>query len=123
MGRSEILMYVPPNIMLLIPLPVIAMLRKMRNLLVIFTKTEVNYYKSNVNSYIIIIKTHVRVSAAKKAVWHTSVLFTGTAKLPFSTPCISITTGLISMKFTYFIPYIYVTLHTKFERNRPSRVN
>ena len=32
------------------------------------------------------IKTHCCVSAAKKDVWHTSVLFTGTAKLPFSKP-------------------------------------
>ena len=43
------------------------------------------------------IKTHDHVSAAKKDVWHTSVLFTGTAKSPFSTPHISITTGLISI--------------------------
>ena len=41
---------------------------------------------------VIDIKTHGRVSAAKKAMWHTSVLFTGTAKSPFSTPHISITT-------------------------------
>ena len=66
------------------------------------------------------IKTHGHVSAAKKAVWRASVLFTGTANSPFSTPRISITTRLISIKFTYFMPYIYVTLHTKFERNRPS---
>ena len=63
------------------------------------------------------IKTHGRVSAAKKAVWHTSVLFTGTANLPFSTPHISITTGPLSIKFTYFMPSIYATLNTKFERN------
>ena len=41
------------------------------------------------------IKTHGHVSAAKKGVWHTSVLFTGTAKSLFSTPHISITTGLM----------------------------
>ena len=63
------------------------------------------------------IKTHGRVSAAKEVVWHTSVLFTGTAKSPFSTPHISITTGPISIKFTYFMPSIYTTLHTKFEEN------
>ena len=53
------------------------------------------------------IKTHGRVSAAKKDVGHTSVLFTKTAKSPFSTPHISITTRLISIKFTYFMPCIY----------------
>ena len=53
-----------------------------------------------------LIKTHGRVSAAKKDVRHTSVLFTGTAKSPFSTPHIFITTGPISIKFTYFIPSI-----------------
>ena len=63
------------------------------------------------------IKTHGRVSAAKEVVWHTSVLFTGTAKSPFSTHHISITTGLTSIKFTYFMPSIYTTLHTKFEKN------
>ena len=47
-----------------------------------------------------LIKTHVRVSAAKKDMRHTSVLFTGTAKSPFSTPHISITTGPVSIKFT-----------------------
>ena len=47
------------------------------------------------------IKTQSHVSAAKKAVWHTSVLFTGTNNLPFSTSHISIITGPISIKFTY----------------------
>ena len=47
-----------------------------------------------------------------------SVLFTGTAKSQFSTPHISITTGLISIKFTYFMPSVYATLHTKFEENQ-----
>ena len=46
-----------------------------------------------------LITTHGCVLAAKKAMWHTSVLITGTANLPFSTSCISITTRLISMKF------------------------
>ena len=64
------------------------------------------------------IKTHGCVSAAKEDVWHTSVLFTRTAKSPFSTPHISITTGPISIKFTYFMPSIYMTLHTKFEENQ-----
>ena len=66
------------------------------------------------------IKTHGSVSAAKEVMWHTSVLFTGTAKSPFSTHHISITTGLIPIKFTYFMPSIYTTLHTKFEENRLS---
>ena len=71
-------------------------------------------------SYMIRIKTHGCVSAAKEDVWHTSLLFTGTAKSPFSTPHISITTGSISIKFTYFMPCMYTTLHTKFEENRLS---
>ena len=66
-----------------------------------------------------IIKTHGRVSAAKKAVWRTRVLFsTGTPNL--LTPRIPISTELISIKFAYFIPSIYATLHTKCERNQPS---
>ena len=65
-----------------------------------------------------IIKTHGRVSVAKEDVRHTSVLFTGTAKSPFSTPYISITTGPISITFTYFMSCIYTTLHTKVEENR-----
>ena len=44
----------------------------------------------------------------------------GTANSPFSTPCISITTGPISIKFTYFMPSIYATLHTKLVRNQPN---
>ena len=58
------------------------------------------------------------MSVAKEDVWHTSVLFTGIAKSPFSTPYISITTGPISIKFTYFMSSIHMTLHTKFEENR-----
>ena len=61
------------------------------------------------------IKTHGHVSAAKKDMRHTSVLFTGTAKSLFSTLHISITTGPISIKFTYFMLSIYTTWHTKFE--------
>ena len=53
--------------------------------------------------------THGCVSVAKKDVRHTSVLFTGTAKSPFSTPCISITIELISIQFTYYMPSIYTT--------------
>ena len=66
------------------------------------------------------IKTHSGVSAAKKTkkdVQHTSVLFTGTAKLPNSAFCISKTTQPISTKFMYFMPYIYTTSHIKFEGN------
>ena len=69
---------------------------------------------------IIGIKTHGHVSAAKKDVQHTSVLFTGTIKSPLSTPCISITTGPISIKYTHFIPSINTTLHTKFKENQLS---
>ena len=65
------------------------------------------------------IKTHSSVSAAKKPKedGHTSVLFTGTVKLPNSAICISKTTLPISTKFTYFLPYIYTTSHIKIEGN------
>ena len=66
------------------------------------------------------IKTHSSVSAAKKTkedARHTSVLFTGTVKLPNSAFCISKTTTPISTTFTYFLPYIYTTLHIKIEGN------
>ena len=66
------------------------------------------------------IKTHGRMSVAKKAVWRTSMLFIGTTNSPFSTPHISIITALISIKFTYFMPSIYTTLYTTFEENWPS---
>ena len=66
------------------------------------------------------IKTHSRVSVVNKDVRHTSVLFTGTSKSPISTPHTSITTGSISIKFTYLMSPIYTTLHTKFEGNWPS---
>ena len=65
--------------------------------------------------YILYIKTHSHVSAAKKDVRHTSVLFTETAK--FSIPHISIITGWISIKFTNFMLSIYTTLHTRFKEN------
>ena len=68
----------------------------------------------------LIIKTHSRVSAAKKPkedARHTSVLFTGTMKLSNAAICISKTTLPISTKFTYFLPYIYTTSHIKIEGN------
>ena len=54
------------------------------------------------------IKTQGHVPVAKKDVWHTSVLFTGTAKSLFSTPRISITTGPISIQFTYYISAFHI---------------
>ena len=66
------------------------------------------------------IKTHSRVSAAKKTktdAQHTSVLFTGTAKLPNLAFCISKIPKPISTKFIYFLPYICTTLHIKIEGN------
>ena len=66
------------------------------------------------------IKTHSSVSASKKTkkdMQHTSVLFTGTAKLPNSAFCISKTTKPISTKFIYFLPYIYTTSQIKIEGN------
>ena len=57
----------------------------------------------------IIIKTHSSVSVNKKTkdVWRTSVLFTGTVKLPNSAFHISKTTKPISTKFIYVLLYIY----------------
>ena len=63
------------------------------------------------------IKTHSGVSAAKKAMWHTS---SGTVNSPSSTLRISITSGLISIKLTNVMPSIYATWHTKLERNWPN---
>ena len=65
------------------------------------------------------IKTHGHAPVAKRVVWCTSVLITGTINSLFSTPRISIATGPISIKFTYFMPFIYATLHTKFEKIGP----
>ena len=68
----------------------------------------------------IIIKTHNSVSAAKKTkedVRHTSVLFTGTVKLPNSALCISKTTKPISTKLIYFLPYICTTSYIKIKGN------
>ena len=52
--------------------------------------------------YYLQVKTHGCMLVAKKAVWHTSVLFTGNAKSLSSTSHLSITTGQISIKFIYF---------------------
>ena len=73
-------------------------------------------------SILLHIKTHGCVSVAKKAMWHTSVLFTETINSLSSTSHISITTGPIFIKIIYFycMPSLYVTLHTKFEINQPS---
>ena len=48
------------------------------------------------------IKVYGHVSAAKKDMLHSSVLFTGTANLPFSTPCISVTTQPICTTFIFY---------------------
>ena len=61
--------------------------------------------------------THLCVSGQERHVAHECE---GTTKLPFSTPCISITTGLISIKLIYFMPSTYMTLCTKFQGNRLS---
>ena len=70
-------------------------------------------YSINITYISLSIKAHGRVSAAKKDVQHTSVLFTGTAKSLFSTPHIFVIIyiGPISIKFTYFMPSIYTTWH------------
>ena len=84
----------------------------------VFNSFQQNF--SREHKHFSLIKTHGCVSVTKKAVWHTSMLFTETANSPFSTPCISITLGLIYIKFTYFMSSIYMTLHTKCEENQPS---
>ena len=76
--------------------------------------------KTEVGGRWLLIKPHGRMSAAKKAVWRTSMLFTGTTNSLFSTTCISITTQSISIIFTYFMLSIYATLHTEFEENQLS---
>ena len=60
--------------------------------------------------------TQLCVSSQESHVAYKCV-FTGTANLPFLIPCISITIGVISIKFTYFMPSIYMTLHIKFKGN------
>ena len=59
------------------------------------------------------------VSSQERHKMH-SVLFTGSGKFLISSPCISGTTQWIYIKFTYFMLYIYMTLHIKFERNQVS---
>ena len=69
----------------------------------------------------VMIETHSNVSVAKKGkedAWRTSVLFIGSTKLPNSAFCISKTTEVISIKFIYFLPYIYTTSHIKIEGDR-----
>ena len=65
------------------------------------------------------IKTCHSVSAAKKAAWHTSVLFTRTPISTFSAYCSLKTIGAISTKFIYVVQLIYTTSQTKFENNSP----
>ena len=66
------------------------------------------------------IKTHSHVLAAKKSVWHASVLFTGTVTSPFSAPFISVTTYQFLLIYILSPPYTYMTMHTKFEGNKSS---
>ena len=59
--------------------------------------------------------------AAKKTkedMWHKSVLFTGSVKLPNSAFCISKTTKSISTKFIYLLPYLYIPYSLKFLRTK-----
>ena len=70
------------------------------------------------------IKTHSSVSVAKKTkedAWYTSVLFTGTVKLPNSAFRISKIAKQICTKFIYFLPYINTTSHIKIEGNHFSK--
>ena len=68
----------------------------------------------------VLIGTHSSVSVAKniKKCVHTSVLLSGTAKLPNLAFCFSKTNKPISTKFIYFLHYIYSTSHIKIEGNR-----
>ena len=68
------------------------------------------------------ITTHGSVSAAKKATWHTSVLFMGAPIGILSAYCSSKTIGAISTKFIYAIGSIFTTSQTKFESNSPHRL-
>ena len=74
-------------------------------------------YTAPFNRYGHGIKTCSCVSVAKKDVRHTCELFTGTIKSLILAPHISKTTGPIFTKFTFFMLYIYTTLHIKFHRN------
>ena len=60
---------------------------------------------SGTENYYGVIKTHGPVSAAKKAMWHTSVLFTETTNSPFSTPHISTT------RVNFYEIHMFYTLH------------
>ena len=53
--------------------------------------------------------------AAKKVARNTRVLFMHTKISPIFTSRILKTTERISTKFTYFMLYIYLTLHTKLD--------
>ena len=61
-----------------------------------------------------VLRPTVVCCAVKKVTRNTRVLFTRTKISPISTSCILKTTEQISTKFTYFMLYIYLTLHTKF---------
>ena len=52
--------------------------------------------------------TQLCVSSQERCATQVCYMFTGTTKSPYSTPQISMTTEPISIKFTYFMPYIYV---------------
>ena len=57
----------------------------------------------------------VACCVAKKVARNAHVLFARIKILPISTSHILKLTELISTKFTYFMLYIYLTLHTKFD--------
>ena len=64
--------------------------------------------------------TQLCVSGQERCVVHKCVIYrkSGTAKLLFLTPGISIILGLIFIKFMYVMHTIYMTIHTKFEGNK-----
>ena len=63
----------------------------------------------------ILLRHTVVCRATKKVACNTCVLFAHTKISPISTSRILKTTKRISTKFTYFMLYIYLTLHTKFD--------
>ena len=71
---------------------------------------HMNWYTLHAKLHKEYIKTHGLVSAAKKALWRTSVLFTGTANSPFSTPHISITVVFVA-GFVRFVKRLTCTLY------------
>ena len=68
----------------------------------------------------VFLSRHMVVCEWPRKVCGTQVYYTETANLPFSTSLNSITSGLISIRFAYFMPTIYTTEPYKFQGHEPS---